>query len=211
MSLIHVLNQFYYNDETGDISVFLGSDSNPEYFLILNASSIQDAIATLQEISLSLNNKVDKIEGKGLSENDYVTADRLLVSYIPTIQSLQTGQQTQIQNNLLAIAQNSLDIDSLKASDIDIQTAINAINIQLAAAVSGYMGKLAIADIPTSNGFYLASQSGTYTNAGNIVVNLSAGITLISKTGSVYTPVLIPIDLTNYTLKSDFTGIDNSK
>lgn len=60
---------------------------------------------------------------------------------------------------------------------------------------SGYQDELAIADTPTADGFYLASESGTYTNAGGLVVDLNAGITFINKKGANYSKVVVPIDV----------------
>ena len=44
---------------------------------------------------------------------------------------------------------------------------------------SGFKGSLAIADTPTEDGYYIAEQSGTYTNAGSLVVDLTSYLTFI--------------------------------
>tara|TARA_R110002050_G_scaffold69507_2_gene150333 strand:+ start:15501 stop:17339 length:1839 start_codon:yes stop_codon:yes gene_type:complete len=65
---------------------------------------------------------------------------------------------------------------------------------ELDAVSSGYQGKLAIEDTPAEDGYYTATESGTYTNAGSIVVDLSLGATTIIKSGATYTKVVVPID-----------------
>lgn len=66
---------------------------------------------------------------------------------------------------------------------------------QLGGFVSGFQGDLYIADIPSEDGMYLAAESGTYTNAGGIVVDLSDGITFIIKEGATFEDVVYPISV----------------
>ena len=65
---------------------------------------------------------------------------------------------------------------------------------------SGYRGKLAIADTPTQDGYYMATETGTYTNAGSLVTDLSLGVNYINVSGtqtvfglSVVTQSIVPI------------------
>jgi hypothetical protein len=53
-------------------------------------------------------------------------------------------------------------------------------------AASDFHGSLAIADTPTLDGYYFASESGTYTNAGNLEVDLGTGLAIIIKKGGNY-------------------------
>lgn len=76
---------------------------------------------------------------------------------------------------------------------------LNELNLAAAAA---FRGGLAIADTPTGNGFWLPTESGTYTNAGSIVVDLTAGLTVLAYDGTTWTDVVVPIDLSGYELKS---------
>lgn len=64
----------------------------------------------------------------------------------------------------------------------------------------GFKGSLAKSDTPTEDGWYLASENGTYTNAGGLVVNLSNGLSIISVTEgqTVFSLVVVPIDLSGY-------------
>lgn len=80
----------------------------------------------------------------------------------------------------------------------------------LTGFTSGFQGALSKADTPTNDGIYIASESGTYTHAGNIVVDLTEGITLIVKSGTAYTKVVIPVNLEDYVLKADIINSINS-
>ena len=62
-----------------------------------------------------------------------------------------------------------------------------------------FNGMLAIADTPSSDGFYFASESGTYTNAGNLVTDLSAGLNFIVVGDSLTTFQLLQVPLTQPT------------
>jgi len=65
------------------------------------------------------------------------------------------------------------------------------------ALTSGWRGVLLIADTPTEDGFYTAGESGTYTNAGSVVVDLTVGITYINVSGTqtVFSTTVIPVEV----------------
>jgi len=65
---------------------------------------------------------------------------------------------------------------------------------QINGAVSGFQGLLDIADTPTIDGYYIAAESGTYINAGNLVINLDDGLTIIYKSGTNYDFSVTPLD-----------------
>jgi lysophospholipase L1-like esterase len=74
------------------------------------------------------------------------------------------------------------------------QTDENTENI--IALTSGWRGVLLIADTPTEDGFYTAGESGTYTNAGGLVIDLTEGVNYINVSGTqtVFTKTVIPVD-----------------
>jgi hypothetical protein len=76
---------------------------------------------------------------------------------------------------------------------------------------SGYRGFLAIADIPTEDGYYYASESGTYTNAGGLVVSLTNTLTIINVSGTqtVFSKVEIPIGSLGYHLVPDIATFNS--
>ena len=110
---------------------------------------------------------------------------------------------------------NELATSAISASDYFVKADQNGIaykntvsalaNFIGSVGVLGYQGALAIADTPTADGFYFASESGTYTSAGGLVVDLNAGINIISVTDgqTVFELVVIPIDLSNYAEKTE--------
>ena len=83
-----------------------------------------------------------------------------------------------------------LDINEIKA-------VVNENADLLTGLEGGYQGRLMIADTPTIDGYYQAGESGTFANAGGLVVDLSLGITFInvSATQTVFTKTVIPVTL----------------
>ena len=75
----------------------------------------------------------------------------------------------------------------------NVKAGLDELDIDVNALSSGFQGSLAIADTPTLDGYYMASESGTYTNAGSVVSNLTLGANVITKVGVVYSIVTIPI------------------
>lgn len=59
----------------------------------------------------------------------------------------------------------------------------------------GFRGDLSASDTPTLDGWYLASESATYINAGGLVVDLSNGMSIIisESTQTVFSQVVIPL------------------
>lgn len=68
----------------------------------------------------------------------------------------------------------------------------------LSGVLSGFVGALAIADTPTEDGIYICSESGTYTNAGSLVVDLTTNLTFISVEDSQTTFELIEIPVSSF-------------
>lgn len=81
---------------------------------------------------------------------------------------------------------------------------------------SGFVGALRISDVPNIDGWYFATESGTYTNAGNINVQLDGNLSVIvvSNFGGTFTLIETPIpqgealdkQITRYSVK----GIENN-
>lgn len=74
---------------------------------------------------------------------------------------------------------------------------------QLGGIVSGFQGELAISDTPTEDGMYIPTESGVYSNAGGIEVDLSAGITFIVKNGPDFSEIVYPVDLSSVSVYPD--------
>tara|TARA_R110002096_G_C14661308_1_gene728014 strand:+ start:16445 stop:18289 length:1845 start_codon:yes stop_codon:yes gene_type:complete len=73
---------------------------------------------------------------------------------------------------------------------------------------SEFKGVLLIADVPSDDGWYFAYETGTYTNAGGLVVDLTNGFTIIvvSSTQTVFTQVVFPLV---FPLDTIFDAADN--
>lgn len=85
---------------------------------------------------------------------------------------------------------------------------LNELNLAAAAA---FRGGLAIADTPTGNGFWLPTESGTYTNAGGIVVDLTAGLTVLAYDGTTWKKVVVPLPVLTFSpLEAQTHGITNA-
>lgn len=74
---------------------------------------------------------------------------------------------------------------------------IAQLQIEVQASVSGFQGSLAIADTPTKDGYYFASEDGTYINAGNLVVTLTntLSIIVVGNTQTTFELIEIPASL----------------
>lgn len=68
----------------------------------------------------------------------------------------------------------------------------NFINI---VGTATFRGSLNIADTPTLDGWYFSSESGTFTKAGGLVVNLANGLSIIIRetSGASYSQIVIPL------------------
>ena len=62
---------------------------------------------------------------------------------------------------------------------------------------SGFVGSLRISDVPDIDGWYFASETGTYTNAGNLVIGSDGNLNIIivSNFGQTFSIVSTPIPL----------------
>lgn len=77
-----------------------------------------------------------------------------------------------------------------------IQQSYSQLETQLDAIAGGSQGAISIADTPTEIGYYYPTESGTYTNAGNLVVDLTEGITILIYDGTDWGMQVVPINST---------------
>jgi hypothetical protein len=83
-------------------------------------------------------------------------------------------------------------------------SVIKALQTQLNGVVGGFKGYLEAVDTPIEDGFYIATQSATYTNAGGLIVNLDNGLTFIIKQGNAFKDVVI-----NFLVKKEYDANDD--
>ncbi|MFI8379617.1 hypothetical protein [Leeuwenhoekiella sp. NPDC079379] len=96
-----------------------------------------------------------------------------------------------------------VDDDVLDAFAEDVNTELADFQTQINSISSGFKGTLLISDIPTEDGIYYPTESGTYTNAGGLIIDLNGGLTVIIKTGVTFEGVTYPIDLSGYLTDQD--------
>jgi hypothetical protein len=87
------------------------------------------------------------------------------------------------------------------------QTVSTLVDDKIAALTSGYIGELLISDTPTVDGYYLALEAGTYTNAGSLVVSLDNKITFISVSDTQTTFTKTEIAFNNLAPTTEYTFI----
>ena len=111
-------------------------------------------------------------------------------------------------NEVKSVVNNNADVvdenNTLRINgDVVLQSQIDAL-------ATGTLGSLAIADVPTEDGVYIAEESGTYINAGNLVVDLSSTLTYISISGSLttFTKIEIPISSLGYLVVDSLVKFD---
>ena len=87
---------------------------------------------------------------------------------------------------------------------------LKELQLQVNGLVGGFIGSLAIADTPTSDGIYIASETGTYTNAGSLVVDLTANLTyiVVGGTQTTFNKVEIPIEQLGYEVVGGLVKFD---
>ena len=115
-----------------------------------------------------------------------------------------TAVTTSNDNDLQHIVQGNISYKITKAN------YFKALQQQIDALSSGFIGSLAIADTPTTDGTYIASESGTYTNAGGLVVNLVDNLTYIAveDTQTTFSKIEIPVSTLGYNVVTDLTTFD---
>lgn len=122
--------------------------------------------------------------------------------------------QIQINTALLQDGINAAVTQAATYTDQESLAAILSANdytdTEIASVISGFQGTLYLVDpTPTDDGIYFFGESGTFTNFGNTVVDLTQGLIYGTKTGSTYTKTVIPITLTDYISKTnDLTKVN---
>ena len=104
--------------------------------------------------------------------------------------------------------------DFLKEDRVAIETNTSQISThtsQIAALTTNNVGSLAVADTPTQDGIYIAEESGTYVNAGGLVVDLTSTLVYISVSGSqtAFNLIEIPISSLGYDVVATLSKLDS--
>ena len=111
----------------------------------------------------------------------------------------------------VAINPRKVRINQVQDRDMnEIKNMHNLDSDKIDSLVSGFQGSLLIADTPTADGLYIASESGTYINAGGLVVNISNTISFISVISSqtVFELTEVPISTLGYSIVTNLNDFD---
>ena len=84
------------------------------------------------------------------------------------------------------------------ATGIATKNTVQGISDVINANNTLFKETIAIADIPSENGWYFASESGTYTNCGGLVINTTDNIAIIIVSGTfdTFKKIDIPVNIT---------------
>lgn len=88
-------------------------------------------------------------------------------------------------------------VKTLEDGTLQKDTVQNLLTLLETVGEVGFKGKLLIADIPTSDGWYFAGESGTYTNSGGLVIDISGNLAIIivSDAQTTFEKVDIPLNI----------------
>lgn len=92
----------------------------------------------------------------------------------------------------------------------DAQAAFEELQGDVDVLTSGFQGALKVGDVPATDGYYFATETGTYVNAGGVVTDLSQGLNIITKIGGAYTLIVIPFSSGGVLLKEDALALLNT-
>lgn len=114
-----------------------------------------------------------------------------------------------VQNKIIKeyTDQIQTNVDALQQSHTDLETEVDGL-------VSGYKGKIVVADTPTLDGIYSPTQAGTYTNAGGLTYNPTTTdanhlVQFILSAG-VWTKNSVPLNILGLTQVVDPTNTEDA-
>lgn len=92
----------------------------------------------------------------------------------------------------------------------NVQDSLEELQGDIDLLTSGFQGDLAIADTPTTDGYYFATESGTYVNAGSVKTDISLGLNIITKQSTNYQLIVVPFSSGGVLKKEDALALLNS-
>ena len=137
--------------------------------LLYFKQKLEALFASKKEVQSGLNQKVDKLEGKGLSTNDYSTTEKQKLSGISSNAQVNVIEKISINGTPLGITSKGVNIDLssyAKTSDIPTKTSEltndsdfqNSIQVESAITGKGYQTKSQVDSNITGRGYQTASQ-----------------------------------------------------
>ncbi|MBQ7109538.1 MAG: hypothetical protein IJN99_04155 [Clostridia bacterium] len=181
-----------------------------------------DEEASAREAGLSL--KVDKEDGKGLSANDYTTAEKTKLSGIET--GAQKNAVTKVAGKTGAVTLSKTDVglsnvDNTSDANKPVSTAVQAELTAISNTVSGKVDKVSGKGLSTNDyttaektklsGIEAGAQVNTVTKVagktGAVTLSKSdVGLSNVDNTADLYKPVSVPVQAA-LDLKSDIDDV----
>lgn len=88
---------------------------------------------------------------------------------------------------------------------------INEMIPEVNVGVSGFQGKIKISDIKTDIGFYFPEESGVYSHAGNINVDISQGINHLLFDGEKWDKIVVPLEANGKVSEGDKSAVNGGE
>ena len=165
---------------------------------IANVKATADAAAVKADVDNALAGKVDKVEGKGLSTNDYTTAEKNKLTGIATGAQVNVIESVKVDGTALAITE--------KAVNIDLSGYAKKVDISRILRYSGSVEKLAdLPESPADGEVYNVKEGFTYDKE---FYPAGTNVAWVAANGDVaghWDPLGGTVDLTNYATKTEVT------
>ena len=117
---------------TGGTALIITSESHAvKYLISIEGVVSKDEEFTLKDFSTELNNKVDKVEGKQLSSNDYTTAEK---NKLANLQNYTLPAATKTTLGGVKAITNIVNVDTETATAASLAGVVNTLLNQLRAA-----------------------------------------------------------------------------
>lgn len=192
---ISALNAAVGTKASGDVAatgLFKDVATNATNIAAVKATA--DAAAVKADVDDALAGKVDKVEGKGLSTNDYTAAEKTKLTGIATGAQVNVIESVKVDGTVLAITEKAVNIDlSGYAKKTDISSAYKA------------MGSVAFADLPKNLTEADTGKVYNVTDAFSDGTNSYPVGTNVVWTGTEWDPLAGLTDLSAYAKKTEVT------
>ena len=109
---------------TETTNLHLTKDADTDYYSVSRVNANSDKIDTFAgEVSTALGGKVDKVNGKGLSENDYTDSEKTKLAGLENYDDTALSERvTALETALTQTEWNEPDIHSHNTGQLDVQT-----------------------------------------------------------------------------------------
>ncbi|MDM1033836.1 hypothetical protein HXZ91_04995 [Myroides odoratimimus] len=120
------------------------------------------------------------------------------------IQPLKINKKVDNDAKLAQIIKENIPASEFMSAD-EVNSMVGKINEMVPAinvSNGGFQGVLEINEKRVDSGFYIPTESGTFINAGNVVVDLSQGINFVTYDGDKWDVAVVPLSLNLYSFRN---------